>query len=53
MTDDELVAKFLSNVDGLLPKTAADRIAEQVMALEAVEDFGTIMRLAGKNGESR
>ena len=53
MTDDELVGKFLSNVDGLLPKTAADRIAEQVMALEAVEDFGTIMRLAGKNGESR
>lgn len=47
MTDDELVAKFLANIDGLLPKDAAERIVEAAMALEAVEDFAEVMRLAG------
>ena len=47
MTDDEVVAKFLSNTDGVLPRASAERIAEQVLALEAVEDFSAIMRLTG------
>lgn len=47
MTDEELVAKFLTNVDGLLQRENAERIVEAAMALEAVGDFGEIMRLTG------
>ncbi len=45
MTDEELIAKFMRNVDGILPRDNAERIVEQAMNLVGVPDFGTIMRL--------
>lgn len=50
MTDDELIAKFIANVEGLLPDGSASRIVDQVMALEGVADVGALMRLAGGAG---
>lgn len=52
MTDDELIAKFLRNADGILPRTNAERIVEMTMKLQDVEDVGEIMRLSGP-GASR
>lgn len=46
MTDDQLVAKFLNNVDGILPRENADRIVEMAMNLPSVTDFGALMKLA-------
>jgi 2-methylcitrate dehydratase PrpD len=44
MTDDELVAKFMHNADGVLTPEAAKEVAAGVMALEAVDDFAVLAR---------
>lgn len=44
MTTDELVGKFRTFVDGLLPAAAIDRAVDTVLNLEKVEDFGTVIR---------
>lgn len=44
MTTDELVGKFRSFVDGLLPAASIDRAVDTVLNLEKVEDFGTVIR---------
>lgn len=45
MTDEELIRKFLDNVDGLLPRVNAERIVDLTMNLAEVDRFDTIMRL--------
>ena len=47
MTDEELIAKFSHNCDGVLDPDAVDRLVEQVMALETVQDFSPVMQLTG------
>lgn len=44
MTTDELVRKFRTFVDGVLPAATIDKVVDGVLHLEEVEDFGTIMR---------
>lgn len=48
MTDEELIAKFRNNADGVLSRSNIDRIAEQAMNLEDVNDFGMVMRLTSR-----
>lgn len=43
MTTDELVAKFRSYVDGLVPAATVDNIIDSVLHLEQVADFATVM----------
>ena len=45
MSTDELTHKFRTFVDGILPQTSIDRVVDNVLHLEQVDDFGTIMRL--------
>ncbi|KAB0641629.1 2-methylcitrate dehydratase [Burkholderia stagnalis] len=44
MTTDELVGKFRTFVDALLPAATVDRIVDSVLNLEHVDDFGTVIR---------
>jgi hypothetical protein len=44
MTTDELIGKFRTFVDGLLPAAAIDRAVDTVLNLENVDDFGTVIR---------
>ena len=44
MTTDELVHKFRTFVDGILPAATIDQVIDNVLHLEQVDDFGTIMR---------
>jgi len=44
MTTDELVLKFRSNADGIIPAASIDAVVDAVLNLENVADFGTIMR---------
>jgi 2-methylcitrate dehydratase PrpD len=44
MTNDELVAKFRTNAEDLIAAADIDRIVEDVMNLERVDDIGLIMR---------
>ncbi|HSW18994.1 MAG TPA: MmgE/PrpD family protein [Ramlibacter sp.] len=44
MTNDELAAKFSAFVGGILSAATVDRVIDQVMHLEKVEDFSTVMR---------
>ncbi|UTV59843.1 MmgE/PrpD family protein [Burkholderia arboris] len=44
MTTDELVNKFRTFVDGLLPVSTVERVVDSVLNLEKVEDFGTVIR---------
>ena len=43
MTTDELVGKFRTFVDGLLPAATVDRVVDSVLNLEQVDDFGTVI----------
>jgi 2-methylcitrate dehydratase PrpD len=43
MTNDELVAKFLHNAEGVLSTEDADGVADRVMHLEEVDDISTVM----------
>ncbi len=45
MTNDELIAKFLNNVDGILPRSNAEAIVDLVMDLPRLDDLGRVMRL--------
>jgi len=45
MTTEELVRKFRTFVDGILPGAAIDQVVDSVLHLERVDDFGTVMRL--------
>lgn len=45
MTTEELVRKFRTFVNGILPPEAIDQVVDSVLQLEEVDDFGTIMRL--------
>lgn len=45
MTDDQLIAKFLGNVDGILTREHAEKIVELTVKLPNLTDFGEIMRL--------
>ncbi|RZL91575.1 MAG: MmgE/PrpD family protein [Variovorax sp.] len=43
MSTEELVRKFRTFVDGVLPEATIDRVVDGVLHLEEVDDFGTIM----------
>lgn len=45
MTNEELIAKFRHNAEGVIAPAAAERFVEMVMGLEQVADIGTAMRL--------
>jgi 2-methylcitrate dehydratase PrpD len=47
MSDEELVAKFRRNVDGVLPDKAADAAVDGIMNLESVDDVATVLRSLG------
>ena len=47
MSNDELIAKFNHNADGVISTSAADRMVELVFGLEKVADVGAFMKLAG------
>jgi hypothetical protein len=44
MTTEELVGKFRTFVDGILPAATINAVLEQLLHLEQVDDFGAIMR---------
>jgi 2-methylcitrate dehydratase PrpD len=44
MTNDELVAKFLHNAEGMISAWDAEWVADRILHLEEVEDFSTVMR---------
>lgn len=44
MTDEEVVAKFLVNAEGVLPEDRAREVAETVMRLETVENVADVVR---------
>ncbi len=45
MTDDELIAKFRAQAEGVISAEAQDRIIDMTWALEEVGDIGDYMRL--------
>jgi 2-methylcitrate dehydratase PrpD len=45
MTTEELVRKFRTFVDGILPTAAIDQVVDSVLHLEQVDNFDAIMRL--------
>ncbi|HSV82115.1 MAG TPA: MmgE/PrpD family protein [Ramlibacter sp.] len=47
MTDAELAQKFSHNCEGVLSRASIDRIVNEVMNLERVENVATIARLMG------
>lgn len=50
MTNDELVAKFRRNADGILPESNLDRIVDAVLNLESVGDISSIMKQTAAQG---
>ena len=48
MSNDELVAKFARNCEGVLEPSAIDAAARQLMALEQVDDVRSVIRLLTK-----
>jgi 2-methylcitrate dehydratase PrpD len=55
MTDEELIAKFRVNAEGVLTDRVAAEVVDAVMNLERVGDITTIMRKLGRTarGERR
>ncbi|RHW23788.1 MmgE/PrpD family protein [Nocardioides immobilis] len=45
MTTEELVAKFRTNADGILPAVAIDTVIDTVLGLESVDDIRELTRL--------
>lgn len=45
MTDDELIKKFLHNVELVVPSQRAQSVVDRVFELEQVKDFSEVMRL--------
>lgn len=44
MTDDELIGKFRHNAEGVLSDAGAERVADLVMHLHALDDVGELVR---------
>lgn len=44
MTDEELIAKFFNNVDGVVSVSSAQRVVDAVFDLENVDDVSTVLR---------
>ena len=53
MTDEELIAKFLDNVEDALPAAVAREIVDGVMQLHDVDDVGEVMRKLALGSPSR
>jgi 2-methylcitrate dehydratase PrpD len=49
MSDEELVRKFCRNAEGVLAPAAIDALANEVMGLEKVANFATVMRQAARS----
>jgi 2-methylcitrate dehydratase PrpD len=47
MTNEELVAKFYANADGVIPEAQAQTVVSAVFALEEVDDIRTVLRELG------
>jgi len=45
MTNDELVAKFRGNAEGVLDTASIDEVVSLILNMEQVDDFSTVMRL--------
>lgn len=45
MTDEELVAKFARNAEGVIAPRNVDLVVKQLLGLEHVDDFASVMRL--------
>ena len=45
LTDDEIIAKFRHNAEGVIPEANIDALVDAVMNLEAVDDIRNLMRL--------
>jgi 2-methylcitrate dehydratase PrpD len=45
MTNEELVAKFARNAEGVIAASKVDQAITHLIELEKVEDFATVMRL--------
>jgi 2-methylcitrate dehydratase PrpD len=48
-TNDDLVAKFASNAEGVIPADEAEAVVDAVMHLERVEDVSSIFRRLARN----
>jgi 2-methylcitrate dehydratase PrpD len=46
LSDAEIIAKFRHNADGVIPAGNIDAIVEKAMALDAIDDVRSLMRLA-------
>lgn len=53
MTDDELVAKYRANVEGVFSEAVAGEVADMVMNLEKIDDIGLVMRRLGRSAALR
>ncbi len=53
MSNDELLAKFKHNAEGVVAGVQADRAAETIMALEDVADIATLMKLVAAGSPAR
>jgi 2-methylcitrate dehydratase PrpD len=53
MTSEELIAKFVHNADGVLSRSAADRVVNAVMDLESCSNFATVMGLVAAKGANQ
>lgn len=49
MTTEELVKKFRHNASGIISKDAIDGVVSEVLGLEEVSNFATVMRLVARN----
>lgn len=45
MTDNEVVGKFMGNVDGILSKKNAERLIDTIMNLEKLDNVNKIPKL--------
>jgi hypothetical protein len=45
MSNEELVAKFVGNADGVIPKSKIDAAVEQLLSLEKVKDLRDVVKL--------
>jgi 2-methylcitrate dehydratase PrpD len=45
MSNEELVAKFVGNADGVIPKSKIDAAIEQLLSLEKVKDLRDVVKL--------
>ena len=53
MTNDELIAKFRSNAQGVISTRNADGIVDAVFAIESLHDVGALMALTAPDATPR